>query len=559
MRLKSLLSLLFISMSAVPLFFGLQYLNRQAGELAHERFSDHLTAMSQIAKERIQTAVDRMSDNTKLVASRTQLRIKLAHWNATNDETHLASIKYIVADAKNSMDHLEAINIYDETGLLVVTTGDQVDGTSVFGRVSGKKVDLVARGKRVFFKTRQPLLKESKVAGHAELLFDSSFLWQIVRQRSGLGQTGEWLFAVRNDDGDALFAVPLKYDHDAALKRTVSKARVDVPITQALLGNETVMSHSPDYREVPVLAATRYLPDYDWGLVAKIDAAEVNYMTNKNQSAIMLVGFFIAGLAVVLGIALATFISHPIEQLKKYTEKVSRGEFEEPKIESTGWREARELASDFGHMVRAVQEMNDNLQVQVEERTRELSDVNKKLAKLATEDPLTGLYNRRLFDRRLQEEFDRCKRYGGQLAVVLMDIDHFKAINDEYGHDVGDTVLIELAKYIKSAVRGSDVAARIGGEEFCLLLPQARPSGAEVFLERVRAHIAGTSFSHEEKEFFVTCSFGLAFYDPSIQSMHELLKQADLALFEAKGGGRNQVVEFTKSATGGGQFTSRHG
>lgn len=123
----------------------------------------------------------------------------------------------------------------------------------------------------------------------------------MVNDHSGLGTTGEWLFAVRDENGDALFAVPLKYDRKAAFNRKVSKERFDVPITQALLGNEIIMDMAPDYLEKPVLASTRYIPSVDWGLVAKINESEISSIVSNTYHLHLKLGVLILLSALFIG------------------------------------------------------------------------------------------------------------------------------------------------------------------------------------------------------------------------------------------------------------------
>ena len=158
-------------------------------------------------------------------------------------------------------------------------------------------------------------------------------------------------------------------------------------------------------------------------------------------------------------------------------------------------------------------------------------------------DGLTALYVRRYFDHRLAEEENRIKRYGGKMAALFLDIDHFKRVNDTYGHPQGDRVLVEVAGVIRAAVRQEvDVPCRYGGEEFVVILPDTDPAGAFIVAERIRQNVAGLAFTAPEGAFQVTISGGIAAMD---QVHHvprqELLRRADEALYRAKNGGRNQI------------------
>ncbi|MDX1458994.1 MAG: diguanylate cyclase, partial [Marinobacter sp.] len=280
-------------------------------------------------------------------------------------------------------------------------------------------------------------------------------------------------------------------------------------------------------------------------LVAKVNETEVNALAARNQTLILVAEFIIIVIAIAVGIGLAMYISRPIETLRAYTARAASGTLDDPHVAGTGWREAKELTEHFGYMIKALRELNENLQHKVEERTQKLQEANNRLEQLATTDALTGLYNRRHFEQRFSEEFDRNKRYHHPLAAIMLDIDHFKSVNDRYGHATGDEVLKRIGAYLKAAIRESDVAARTGGEEFCLLLPESRARATMTFLERVRADIAELQFQANGTPFRVTCSFGVAYLDDTTDSKESLLKQADLALYQAKESGRNRVVEFS--------------
>lgn len=176
-------------------------------------------------------------------------------------------------------------------------------------------------------------------------------------------------------------------------------------------------------------------------------------------------------------------------------------------------------------------------------QARELKDQRQRIQILADHDQLTGLYTRREFENRYRNEFDRCERYDSNLSVMMIDLDHFKEINDTYGHPIGDDVLETMGSLIQEQTRASDIAGRYGGEEFCLVLPETPEDGALKMAERLRESLANQTFNAPEGETFtVTCSIGIAEYESSINDPEELLGNADQALYEAKEGGRNQVI-----------------
>jgi diguanylate cyclase (GGDEF)-like protein len=159
-------------------------------------------------------------------------------------------------------------------------------------------------------------------------------------------------------------------------------------------------------------------------------------------------------------------------------------------------------------------------------------------------DEKTGLRNYHFFRVRLREEFERVRRYGGDLAVAMMDIDDFKRLNDSHGHVVGDLVLGELARYLAAGLRAVDIVARYGGEEFSYILPMTNLDGGRATAERVRKRVADTQFLADRgPPVRLTVSFGIAGYPhAAVSGIEDLLQKADAALYKAKARGKNRVV-----------------
>ena len=172
-------------------------------------------------------------------------------------------------------------------------------------------------------------------------------------------------------------------------------------------------------------------------------------------------------------------------------------------------------------------------------RTRKLS---KMCQDLAITDPLTGLYNIRHFFKLAEIEISKLKRYKKTCSCLMIDLDHFKNINDTYGHIVGDKVLIEIGKRIKEGIRDYDILARYGGEEFIILLPDTDLENAIAVAERIRKNIASSEIEiNDEVKIPITVSIGVASANGSDIILDELIKKADRALYIAKNSGRNKV------------------
>lgn len=164
-----------------------------------------------------------------------------------------------------------------------------------------------------------------------------------------------------------------------------------------------------------------------------------------------------------------------------------------------------------------------------------------KLYQQATRDPLTGLSNRNYFRNELKKFVSLSARYNRALSVIMLDIDFFKKINDTYGHDVGDNVLKNVSEILMRHVRTHDVAARFGGEEFVMLLPETSLGGAVVVAERIRTAVENVDFNPAGCRHNVTISIGVAEYLGDGTDVEEVIKKADEALYKAKSSGRNRV------------------
>jgi diguanylate cyclase (GGDEF)-like protein len=178
----------------------------------------------------------------------------------------------------------------------------------------------------------------------------------------------------------------------------------------------------------------------------------------------------------------------------------------------------------------------------LEHITQELKRANSELMRLAVTDSLTGLNNRRHFMEALRRECQRAQRYQRKLSLLILDIDHFKQINDTHGHPAGDAVLVGFAQLIAKSVRRTDLVARIGGEEFAIAYIETDIEKARVAAESLRLEVASAVFTHHQTPIQITLSGGLVeFPSEGIDNHLALLEEADKALYEAKTGGRDQI------------------
>lgn len=195
------------------------------------------------------------------------------------------------------------------------------------------------------------------------------------------------------------------------------------------------------------------------------------------------------------------------------------------------------LEGDLAKRTREIHRLNAEMALAYDK----LNAANGQLARMATTDELTGLVNRREALTRLRSHWDERSRYGKELAVIALDIDHFKRINDTRGHAAGDIILKQVSRLLKSNVRNTDIACRMGGEEFLVICPNVGAKGATTCAEHLRAAIEQHSFRTRDADLTVTASFGVAECAPGMTTPDDLLHRADEALYESKRGGRNRT------------------
>ena len=187
-----------------------------------------------------------------------------------------------------------------------------------------------------------------------------------------------------------------------------------------------------------------------------------------------------------------------------------------------------------------------NANQQLEKQLREIESLQASLREQAVRDPLTQLHNRRFLNEAIEKEFHHADRASESLSVILLDIDHFKAINDTFGHLAGDACLVALARLIEQHIRKSDISCRYGGEEFMLLLPATTAQGAGQYAERLRNLVAGETFMVDEQEIKFTVSIGISSFPADGVTYKEIVNKADEALYTSKRAGRNRVTIWSQ-------------
>ena len=292
-----------------------------------------------------------------------------------------------------------------------------------------------------------------------------------------------------------------------------------------------------------------------------IGAIAIGFSTQRHDQKVKdltLQGLALALIVIFLG-GLFTFgtarkITSPLSELANVANEMKAGNLSiranQPKVDD----EIGQLSTAFNQMAESIQqrqlelrEFADGLERTVNERTAELQEQAKILEEMAITDPLTQAYNRRQFFKLAKIEMERAQNTGVQLSVIVIDADHYKRVNDTFGHQIGDLVLIKLVEICHGAIRKTDVFARYGGEEFVILMPETDSETARLIAERIRERVENTRLSVNGQVVQITISLGLSTFN-NIQelSFDSLLTQADRALYKSKRTGRNRVTVWAE-------------
>lgn len=252
----------------------------------------------------------------------------------------------------------------------------------------------------------------------------------------------------------------------------------------------------------------------------------------------ILMGGFL--MATWVSIRISAGVTRPIARINETVAKIGRGDLAARVVYDPA-EVLAPLEAGINEMAEKIATAQHDLQDKIAAATAELRQQKEAAEALARVDMLTGLANRRAFDEAAQHEIQRAIRYGTPLALVLVDLDFFKVINDTHGHHVGDQVLVNFARILTASVRGVDLAGRWGGEEFIILMPGAELSEAVLVADRMRLTVAAAPTKVEGATCGYTASFGVAEFSARAPTLDALLGRADTALYRAKKNGRNRV------------------
>jgi diguanylate cyclase (GGDEF)-like protein len=356
----------------------------------------------------------------------------------------------------------------------------------------------------------------------------STYIKNISLSRLG----AENLVSVFDREGDIV--LPLDKSRQDFLKSVLHQGFVAEDSRLGdILSSTLVATHNyTDPEKGKMLGALISMPELSWAVFIQQPYEAVYWNLGRMRRLSIFVGALSLCFAVLLAFLISRYITRSIVKLTHGVRQVANRNFTF-KVDINSKNEIGELAATFNQMVD-----------QLNSHRKDLEEKQKELELLARTDALTGLNNHRHFMDQLSCEIKQAVRHNSPLSVMILDLDDFKRVNDTYGHLIGDRVLSTIAELIKQHVRSTDIAARYGGDEFCVALPNTTAPGARGLAKKLCEEIAEVVFSADsEIVFHITCSIGLAQFHKDMKNSLVILKFADQALYKAKSAGRNIVKE----------------
>lgn len=391
MRISLKLSIFFLCVSVIPLISSVLISQVTTEQTITNTVSNQLESIASIQKKRINSLIHHTQDKLKLMANESRIASLLANFTELNETNgDITEIDSIVHNFNISLRTTTEISVINLMGKVLVSTNSTNINRTVLGEGYfniGMNESLLfdfflGYNKELFIRHVMPIINSSTTYGVLVITEEVGEFLNLVQDYSGLGETGETVIAERNLVGDALFLTPLKFDVNASLNRTVPKTDINTPITQALLKNEGFLTEGDDYRNIPVLATTRYIEATDWGVVVKIDREEAYraFVTIRNNGVTSLAALCI--IIIILTYYFTHSLTKPISNLTLAANEISKGNLTKRAIINSQ-DEIGDLARSFNIMTESLIEATKTLEQRAKERTAELLKSNTELEQFA--------------------------------------------------------------------------------------------------------------------------------------------------------------------------------
>ena len=526
--LREHLALVLLTVTLLPLLTLYWAERHQVQADALELTHQTLNLIADVQQRRINLELRRLEDLTRLVSSRTQMRLSLAAYAHDGDPKHLEPIAHSLADAVGSTPDLRGIWIRDPSGRTLTqatrngTLANAIDMAGLprqapapilFRRFETQKPEIWLNG---------PLVLNESVIGSVHLLvrmenilalledFDNQYPGgeTVLLLCSGTPETFAWSARAGVWNPETAASDPLN-DLLRNLAQDADPARTSIVPSTATHGS--------------FIYTTRALALDCSRLLVHTSPDKITRSARKHIMLLVYITFSLILLALGAAVILAHVIANPIHAITNGMYRLSQGDYH-TRIPEQGWGELSRLTLAFN-------ETAASLQRAIQARLRS----ERELATLANTDALTGLNNRRRFMELLTQHFDRTRHPANNGALLYLDLDGFKPINDHYGHDAGDAVLRIVAERLRRVVREQDHLGRLGGDEFAVLLDRLEPGFEPESVARRLDETLSQPMTIQGQQLRIGCSLGLVHITPD-STPSRLLKDADAAMYRAKAG-----------------------
>ncbi|GAL34657.1 diguanylate cyclase [Vibrio maritimus] len=548
-KTKILLILLTMALSSHLIISTIYFLYSQNS--VTKQALNHLESVANIQYQRLGAFIESNKESLSLIQSRTQLRRSLLEYQNSGSSKAFDMIDKILSDALLHAKTVSGIFIIDMSGQTMYSTSARYNGRNFSSHPVFQKGQREATSSLLLNHSDKlqpvivfscPLTLKGKKIGVVAMEVHMNDLNSYLTDYTGMGRSGEVLLATDNHSSEMLLFSPLRFAKSPLLIPRFSESAI--PMKNALDRGEKVFSDALDYRNVPVVAVSRYFEELNLGMVVKMDREEVLSTNSDLKSLFWGLMLVVIVVAVTLSIWLANRITRPVLKLTMAAQRMSSGR-ERHTVCVNSNDELDNLARALNDMAEKLVGSKLRLQQKVKAKTRELQLANKMLERMSKTDALTDLSNRRYFEERMTLEWSRCSRSQSSISLIMIDVDHFKWVNDNKGHLFGDECLKSIAKVLKRTFqRSEDIVSRYGGEEFAVILPHSTHEQALRLGEIVRKQVEELAIDNGSAPPLsrVTASVGVATCVPCFQQKpSQLVFEADKALYQAKASGRNSV------------------
>ena len=526
LRPRLLSAFFLVSLVPLILLFCVQYQVTKRGTLT--MIESSLVQVAEVQQRRINHELNRLFQQLQLVASRTQMRISLAAFNQTHEVKHLDLLTQILADARLSMDNFAGIwirnpedllvtGVYDENSLVPPALAPPLLGTGE------KRVELEWREDSCpLVWVSGPLLLGEETIGSVHILVTMKTIYAVLDDFPCEKVGGETVLLLRDaDDRTRAFGQLCETKSQEFLRLLESSGLFEA-------SGAAIACERPLYVEDQIVLMRSL--DYAFGhVVVHLSTDSLTDAFWYQMRLLLLLLLLAASLILLMVLWLSRLIAQPLRRLTEVTSGLQDGA-SDVRIRERFWGEFTDLARSFNRAMRMLSKRTGELHQEIEARRRS----QQKLVDLANTDTLTGLINRRFFMERLREVLSSPGRERQPAALLYLDLDDFKPINDRLGHEAGDLVLQVVAGRIRHLLREGDMAARLGGDEFALLLMKdgSHHLDPDMVARRVEEQLS-MPMTVKNQVVSVGCSVGVVSLSPG-DDPEEVLNRADQNMYRAK-------------------------